>query len=193
MQWNGLVQQECWLAKSERGKEVKSGHGKPGTENSQGSGLTTSPWQNMKQKKDKALAGTVEWHGRSNGLEAHACKKGKYGLGRKMMNLAQGMPSLEKIWKAENMSLRAYMSFTLQELYTHQNVQQNQTRQQQRCEGQKRNGFRRKWSTHKGLKHHLLVSSKYIGGGPRVKDIRGCGLAVGRKRGFILGFPLKLF
>ena len=89
----------------------------------------------MKQKEDKALAGTVEWHGRSNGLEAHACKKGEYGLGGKMMNLAQGMPSLEKIWKAENMSLRAYMSFTLQELYTHQNVQQNQTRQQQRREG----------------------------------------------------------
>ena len=27
----------------------------------------------------------------------------------------------------------------------------------------------------------------------RVKGIRGCGLAVGRKRGSILGFPLKLF
>ena len=31
-----------------------------------------------------------------------------------------------------------------------------------------------------------------MGGGPRVKGTRGCGLAVGRKRGSILGFSLKL-
>ena len=31
-----------------------------------------------------------------------------------------------------------------------------------------------------------------MGGGPHVKGIRGCGLAVGRKRESILGFLLKL-
>ena len=31
-----------------------------------------------------------------------------------------------------------------------------------------------------------------MGGGPQVKGIRGCGLAVGRKKGSILRFPLKL-
>ena len=31
-----------------------------------------------------------------------------------------------------------------------------------------------------------------MGGGPRVKGIRGCGLAVVRKKGSILRFPLKL-
>ena len=55
-----------------------------------------------------------------------------------------------------------------------------------------RNKFKRKWSMHKGPSHHLLVPSQYMGGGPRVKGIGGCGLVVGRKRGFILGFPLKL-
>ena len=45
---------------------------------------------------------------------------------------------------------------------------------------------------HKGPGHHLLVPSQYMGGGPWVKVFRGCGLAVGRKRGSILGFPLKL-
>ena len=30
-----------------------------------------------------------------------------------------------------------------------------------------------------------------MGGGPRVKVFRGCGLAARRKMGYILGFPLK--
>ena len=55
-----------------------------------------------------------------------------------------------------------------------------------------RDGFRRKWSLYKGPKYHLLVPSQYMGGGPQVKGIRGCGLAVGRKKGSILRFPLKL-
>ena len=49
-----------------------------------------------------------------------------------------------------------------------------------------------KWSMHKGPRHHLLVPSQYIGGGPRVQVFRGCGLAVGRKKESILGFLLKL-
>ena len=43
------------------------------------------------------------------------------------------------------------------------------------------------------LKHHLLIPSQYRGGGPRVLGKRGYGLAVGRRRKPILGFPLKLF
>ena len=31
-----------------------------------------------------------------------------------------------------------------------------------------------------------------MGGGPRVKGIKGCGLVVGRKRGSILGFLIKI-
>ena len=49
-----------------------------------------------------------------------------------------------------------------------------------------------KWSMHKGPRHHLLVPSQYMGGRPRVKIFRGCDLVVGRKKGSILGFPLKL-
>ena len=45
---------------------------------------------------------------------------------------------------------------------------------------------------HKGPRHHLLVPSHYMGSGPQNKGIRGCDLVVGRKRGSILGFPLKL-
>ena len=30
--------------------------------------------------------------------------------------------------------------------------------------------------------HHLLVPSQYMGGGPRVKGMKGRGLAIGRKR-----------
>ena len=45
---------------------------------------------------------------------------------------------------------------------------------------------------HKGPRHQLPVPSQYMGGGPWVKVFRGCGLVVGRKRGSILGFPLKL-
>ena len=54
------------------------------------------------------------------------------------------------------------------------------------------NGFKQKWSIHTGPRHHLLVPSQYMRGGPQVKGIIGCGLAVGRKRESILGFPLKL-
>jgi len=46
---------------------------------------------------------------------------------------------------------------------------------------------------HTGLKHHLLVPNQYKGGGPRVRGMRRCGLAVGRRGEPILGFPLKLF
>ena len=46
---------------------------------------------------------------------------------------------------------------------------------------------------HKGPRHHLLVPNQYMGGGPQVKAFKRCGLAVRRKRGSILGFPLKLF
>ena len=49
-----------------------------------------------------------------------------------------------------------------------------------------------KWNMHKGPRHHLLVPNQYMGGRPRVKVFRGCGLAVARKRGFILGILLKL-
>ena len=34
---------------------------------------------------------------------------------------------------------------------------------------------------HKGSRHHLLVPSQYMEGGPSVKVFRGCGLEVGRK------------
>ena len=46
---------------------------------------------------------------------------------------------------------------------------------------------------HKGPGHHLLVPNQYMGGGPRVKAFKGCGLAVRRKKRSILGFLLKLF
>ena len=39
-----------------------------------------------------------------------------------------------------------------------------------------------KWSMHKGPRHHLLVPSQYMGGGPMVKAFRGWGLVVGRKK-----------
>ena len=45
---------------------------------------------------------------------------------------------------------------------------------------------------HKGPRHHPLVPSQYMGGGPQVKGFRGYGLAVGRKRESIFGFSLKL-
>jgi len=45
---------------------------------------------------------------------------------------------------------------------------------------------------HKGPRCHLFVPSQYMGGEPRVKGIRECGLAVGRKKGSILGSLLKL-
>ena len=45
---------------------------------------------------------------------------------------------------------------------------------------------------HKGPRHYLLVPSEYMGGGPRVKVFRGCGLAMGRKQRSILWFPPKL-
>ena len=38
-----------------------------------------------------------------------------------------------------------------------------------------------------------LFPSQYRGGGPWVRDKRGYGLVVGRRRKSILGFPLKLF
>ena len=44
---------------------------------------------------------------------------------------------------------------------------------------------------HKSPGHHLLVPSQYMGGGPSVKGIRGCGLVVGRKKS-ILEFLLRL-
>ena len=49
------------------------------------------------------------------------------------------------------------------------------------CEGQKSNGFRQKWSMHTRLKHHLPIPSQYREGGPRVRGMRECGLAVGRR------------
>ena len=36
---------------------------------------------------------------------------------------------------------------------------------------------------HKGLGHHLLVPSQYMGGGLQVKPFKGFGLVVGRKMG----------
>ena len=60
-------------------------------------------------------------------------------------------------------------------------------------EDQKSNGFRQKWSMHTRLRHHLPVPSQYRGGGPQVRGMRWCALAVGRKGEPILEFPLKLF
>ena len=45
---------------------------------------------------------------------------------------------------------------------------------------------------HKGRRHHLLVPSQYMGGGPQVKGFRGYGLAVEKNRESIFGFSLKL-
>ena len=55
-----------------------------------------------------------------------------------------------------------------------------------------RNRFKRKWSIHKWPRHHLLVPNQYMGVGPQVKNIRRCGLAMGRKKRSILGFQFKL-
>jgi len=41
--------------------------------------------------------------------------------------------------------------------------------------------------------HHLPIPSQYRRGGPWIKGMRGCGLAVGRRREPILGFLLKHF
>ena len=46
---------------------------------------------------------------------------------------------------------------------------------------------------HIRLRHHLLISIQYRGGGPRVRDKRGCDLAVKRRGEPILVFPLKFF
>ena len=56
----------------------------------------------------------------------------------------------------------------------------------------KKKKIQTKWSMYKGPRHHLLVPSQYMGGGPWVKVFRGYSLAVGRNGGFILGFPFKL-
>ena len=56
----------------------------------------------------------------------------------------------------------------------------------------KKKQIQTEWSMHKGSRHHLLVPNQYIGGGLWVKVYRGCDLATERKRGSILGFPLKL-
>ena len=56
----------------------------------------------------------------------------------------------------------------------------------------KKKQIRWKWSMHKGPRYHLLVPSQYMGGGPQVKGIKGCGLVGGRKKWSILEFPLKL-
>ena len=43
------------------------------------------------------------------------------------------------------------------------------------------------------LRHHPLVPSQYRSSEPQVRGKRGCGLAVGRRGKYILGFSLKLF
>ena len=55
-------------------------------------------------------------------------------------------------------------------------------------EDQKSNGFRRKWSMHTGLRHHLPIPNQYMGGGYERVWFGGR-----EKREPILGFPLKIF
>ena len=57
-------------------------------------------------------------------------------------------------------------------------------------ESQKSNGLKWKWSMHTRLRHRLPEPSQYRGGGPRVKGMRGCGLAIGR-RGAYFGVPAQ--
>ena len=66
-------------------------------------------------------------------------------------------------------------------------------RQWQRHEEQKSSGFRRKWSVHTWPRHHLLVPSQYMRGGPWVKAIRGCSLTVGRNGSLFWGFRSNFF
>ena len=47
------------------------------------------------------------------------------------------------------------------------------------------------WSMRKGPRHHLLVPSQYMGGGPWVKVFRGCGLEV-RRKGVYSGVPAQV-
>ena len=54
-------------------------------------------------------------------------------------------------------------------------------------ESQKSNGLKWKWSMHTRLRHHLLVPSQYRGGGPKVKGIRRCGLAIRRRGSLFMG------
>ena len=60
-------------------------------------------------------------------------------------------------------------------------------------EGHKSNGFKQKWSMHTGPKHHLHVLSQYNGGRQRVKGMRRCGLAGGRRGSLFWGFCSNLF
>ena len=50
-----------------------------------------------------------------------------YGLGRRERACTHAMPSLKRRWNAKNVSPKTHVSFTLQELNSYQNVQQNQT------------------------------------------------------------------
>lgn len=56
--------------------------------------------------------------------EANGPRKPKEDrLGRKERAHTSAIPNLKKRWRVENMSLKAYMPFTLQELNTYQNIQ----------------------------------------------------------------------
>ena len=50
-----------------------------------------------------------------------------------------------------------------------------------------------KWSIHKGLGHHQLITSQYMGGGPQVKGFKGCGLGWGEKEGLFWGSHSNFF
>ena len=60
-------------------------------------------------------------------------------------------------------------------------------------ESQKSNGLIWKWSMHTRLRHHLPVPSQYSRGGPRVKDMRECDLAIGRMESLFWGFHSSSF
>ena len=63
--------------------------------------------------------------------------------------------------------------------------------QQKWCEGQKETSSDA--VEHAQRARALPTCTQPIqGGGPRVKVFRGCGLAVGRNGGSMMGFPLKL-
>ena len=121
-------------------------------------------------------------------------RKKEHRLSKKMRAFTQAMLSPRKGWKAGDMSPKAHTSFMPQEI----KHQPEHTVESNKHEGN-RNGVKARkkwtqteWSMHKGPRHHLLVPSQYMGGGSQVKVFKGCGLAVRRKRGSILGFSLKL-
>ena len=142
------------------------------------------------KREGKAIAGTIKWYGRTNSQKAHW---------HRWTRLEDEGLCPSKAQSKEGIKGREYEPKSPRILHATRDKHQLERTAESNKHGDSKNGVKTKkkqiqtkWSMHKGLRHHLLVPSQYMGGGPQVKVFRGCGLAVGRKRGSILGFLLKL-